>query len=308
MEKLKQKEVTLVENYLTDNCRLLEKKLFDYHFKGASTKDVIFALKLYQNKDGGFGQGLESDFRLPDSSPMATSIGLRILNSLEKTEKSRDMIKKAIKYLESTYNKKRKGWYAVPETVNDHPHTPWWHFDKEEKMTVIDKNWGNPTAELLAYIYKYKKYVEKMDINNIIEYAVEYINDKDEFKSENEVFCFIKLYNLLPEKYQIRIKDSLSKAVDQVIEYDENKWEEYVPLPLHFVNSLDQYNFEIKEQKIQANLDYYLKIIKEKTMIDPPWGDSFYTEGLRPAYEEWKGVLTLDALITLNNFNRISDK
>ena len=308
MEKLKQKEITLVENYLTDNCRLLEKKLFDYHFNKASTQDVIFALKLYQNKDGGFGQGLESDFRLPDSSAMATSIGLRILNSLEKTKKSREMIKKAIKYLESTYDEKRKGWYAVPETVNDYPHTPWWHFDEEEKMTVIDKNWGNPTAELLAYIYKYKKYVDKLDINNLIEYAVKYINDKNEFKSENEVFCFIKLYNSLPKKYQIRIKDALSKAVEQVIEYDENKWEEYVPLPLHFVNSPEHYSFEIKEQKLEANLDYYLRIIKEKTMIDPPWGDSFYKEGLRPAYEEWKGVLTLEALIALNNFNRISDK
>ena len=69
MEKLKQEDLSLVEQYITENCRLLEKKLFDYHFKGASTKDVIFALKLYQNEDGGFGQGLESDFRLPDSSP-----------------------------------------------------------------------------------------------------------------------------------------------------------------------------------------------------------------------------------------------
>jgi hypothetical protein len=308
MEKLEQKNVSLVEQYLTDNCRLLEKKLFDYHFKGASTKDVIFALKLYQNKDGGFGQGLESDFRLPDSSPMSTSIGLRILNKLEKRKKSREMIKKAIQYLENTYNEDRKGWYALSEIVNEYPHTPWWHYDKEEKMTIIDKNWGNPTAELLAYMYKYKIYVNKLDIDALIEYAVNYINEKSEFKSENEVFCFIKLYNTLPKKYQIRIKDSLSKAVDQVIEYDENKWEEYVPLPLHFINSPAQNKFEIKEKKIQANLDYYSKIIKEKTMIDPPWGDSFYKEGLRLAYEEWKGVLTLDALIALDNFNRILDK
>jgi hypothetical protein len=265
MEKLEQKNVSLVEQYLTDNCRLLEKKLFDYHFKGASTKDVIFALKLYQNKDGGFGQGLESDFRLPDSSPMSTSIGLRILNKLEKRKKSREMIKKAIQYLENTYNEDRKGWYALSEIVNEYPHTPWWHYDKEEKMTIIDKNWGNPTAELLAYMYKYKIYVNKLDIDALIEYAVNYINEKSEFKSENEVFCFIKLYNTLPKKYQIRIKDSLSKAVDQVIEYDENKWEEYVPLPLHFINSPAQNKFEIKEKKIQANLDYYSKIIKEKS-------------------------------------------
>ncbi|MDZ7671820.1 MAG: hypothetical protein U5K53_03145 [Halanaerobiales bacterium] len=305
MNKLEQKHISLVEQYLTDNCRLLEKKLFDYHIKDADTKDVLFALKLYQNKDGGFGQGLESDFRFPDSSPMATSIGLRILSKLEKTEEVSKMIKKAVQYLESTYDEDRKGWYAVPKVVNDYPHTPWWHYDEDEKMTVIDKNWGNPTAELIAYLYKYRKYISDLDIMNLVEHAVNYIDDKSNFNSENEVFCFIKLYNIVPKKYQIRIKEHLSNAVSQVIEYDENKWEEYVPLPLHFIKTSDQFKFKIKEKKIQSNLDYYVKTIKEKTMIDPPWGKSFYKDGLRRAYEEWKGVLTLEALEVLNNFDRI---
>ncbi|MCF8008478.1 MAG: hypothetical protein K9K32_01820 [Halanaerobiales bacterium] len=305
IKKLKQKDISLAKQYIAENSRLLEKRLFDYHFKDSNTQSVLFALKLYQNKDGGFGQGIEPDFRLPDSSPMATSIGLRILDELKEIEQVKEMKKKAAIYLESTYNKKRTGWYSVSDIVNEYPHTPWWNFDQKEKRTVIDKNWGNPTAELIAYLYKNRKYLKKLDIDYLVDYAVSYINDKNKFNSKNEVFCFIKLYNSLSEREQEKIKDSLSEAVAQVIEYDENKWQDYVGLPLHFVKRPKNYKFKIKEEKIQANLDLYLKLIKENTVIKPPWEKDFYKDGLKIAYEEWKGVLTLDTLKVLNNFNRV---
>lgn len=305
IKKLKQKDISLANQYIAENSRLLEKRLFDYHFKDSNTQSVLFALKLYQNKDGGFGQGIEPDFRLPDSSPMATSIGLRILDELKETEQVKEMIKKAVIYLESTYNKNRTGWYAVSDIVNEYPHTPWWNFNQDEKRTVIDKNWGNPTAELIAYLYKHKEYLKKLDIDYLVDYAVSHINDKNKFNSENEVFCFIKLYNCLSARKQEKIRGSLSEAVAHVIEYDENKWQEYVPLPLHFVKDPKNYKFNIKEDKIQANLDLYVQLIKENTVIEPPWGKAFYKDGLKIAYKEWKGVLTVETLKVLDNFNRI---
>src|SRR6056297_782147 len=125
VKKLDKKYLSMIDKYLKDHCRLLEKKLFEYYFKDAKPKEVVNALKLYQNQDGGFGQGLESDFRMPDSSPMTTSIGVRILKDFDSSKKSKMMLRRAVKYFESSFDENRHGWYALTEVVNDYPHTPW---------------------------------------------------------------------------------------------------------------------------------------------------------------------------------------
>ena len=307
MQKLDNKYISKIDDYLKHNCRLLEKKLLDYHFKDAKAKQVMIALRLYQNQDGGFGQGLESDFRLPDSSPMATSIGVRILDELIHSKEAKRRMKQAFRYFESSYDEERNGWYAVPKEVNEYPHAPWWHYDEKDEMSVIDKNWGNPSAEIIAYLYKYKQYINKLDIKKLLDHAVKYINNKEEFNSENELYCYQKLYKVVPDDYKIQMKESIARGIDQVIEYDESKWDEYVPTPLDFVSYPDQEKFNIKEDKIKSNLDFYVSLIEENTIIDPPWGKDIYEDGLKAAYKEWKGVLTLEALKKLDNFNRIKE-
>ncbi len=306
MKTLDQKYIDLFDDFLLDKGRLIDNKLFTYHFKNGNPIDVIKALKVYQNKDGGFGQGLEPDFRMPDSSAIDTSIGLRILKEFDDHKLVKPMISRAVKYLESTFDKNRKGWFAVPKEVNDYPHTPWWHYDEEQKMTAIDKNWGNPSAELIGYLYKYKKFVNKLDVEKLVDNAIEYINNKQEFNSENELFCYVELYKLLPEKYQEQIKDKISLGISNVIEYDRDKWTDYVPLPLDFISKPDDYWFGIKIEKVEENLDFYVGLIEENTVVDPPWGKDYYKEGLKRSYNNWKGILTLDILKRLDYFDRIS--
>lgn len=307
MLKLSYKCFLKVSNSLKTRARDLEKYLFDYYFQGGSSEKVIEQLKNYQNSDGGFGNGLESDFRNPSSSPMATSIGLRILSEIEETKDVRDMIKLACRYLEGSFNEKRNGWYALTEDVNNYPHAPWWHYDVEKHCTIIDNNWGNPSAEILAYLYKYKEYITELNINSLVEYAIEYINNKTKFESENELFCYIKLFEVLPEELKVNLRDSITLGIAQVIEYNSEKWQDYVPLPLDFVSGPGRERFGVNSSKIDENLDYFLQLIEgsEDGFINPPWGDSFYQGDLKPAYDEWKGVLTLKVLERLNHYNRI---
>jgi len=77
--KLTGKPFSSINQFFKDQARDLEKYLFEYYFQGGNGAKIIEALKKYQNNDGGFGNGLESDFRQPFSSPMATSIGVRLL-------------------------------------------------------------------------------------------------------------------------------------------------------------------------------------------------------------------------------------
>ena len=141
MLKLSNKSFFKVSYLLKNNARDLEKYLYEYYFEHGKSEDVVEELKKYQNDDGGFGKALESDFRQPNSSPIATSIGIRLLSEIEETKDIKDIIKSAIRYLEVTFNDKRNGWYAVTKEVNNYPHAPWWHYDEEKDMTIIDKNW-----------------------------------------------------------------------------------------------------------------------------------------------------------------------
>lgn len=287
-------------------ARPLEKSVYRKYFKDGSEEDIILELKKYQNEDGGFGNGIESDFILPQSSPMATSVGLRLLSNLERSKEVNDIIKLAIDYLEKTYSTYRNGWFSVPKEVNDFPHAPWWSYDDEIEMTVIDKSWGNPTAEIIGYLYKYKDYVKALDVERLVEYAISYIENKNHFNSEHELYCYLKLFNELPNNLKDRLEKKLAIAIDQVIVYDEKKWLKYVPTPLDFIKKTNSHRFEIIESKIDSNLDFIIRELKLNERLIPPWGNRFYKEGLDNAYNEWTGVLTLEALIILDRFNRIS--
>ncbi len=288
--------------------RPLEKSLFEAYFYEGPKANIVEELKKFQNEDGGFGHGLESDFRLPYSSPMATSVGIRHLSKLDELEEARAMIKKAIGYLESCFDENRNGWFAVPKEVNDFPHAPWWHYDEEHGMTIIDSNWGNPSAEILAYLYQYKEYVRNLDVDELIEFAIDAIENKEEFDSENEIYCYIKLYEVLPDNLQRRLKHRIEAAIEQLIEYEKEKWVEYVPTPLDFVENPNADKFGIEGFKIKENLDFMIGQLEQNQKIIPPWGQEFYMEDLKPAYNEWIGELTLKALIRLDQYGAIEKK
>ncbi|RAK11222.1 hypothetical protein C8C77_103210 [Halanaerobium saccharolyticum] len=307
MLKLSNQSFKTINKKLKEIARPLDIAHFNYHFQQGDKQALITEIKKFQNKDGGFGNALEPDFRLPLSTPMATSIGLRLLKMVDNSQSAQKIIKKAITYLEESYNKDRNGWYAVRKEVNDYPHTPWWHFDKEEQMTVIDKSWGNPSAELLAYLLRYRDYVKQIDLNSLVKQAVKNIQHKKEHESENEIYCYLKLYEEADTKTKSPLKGSIAEGIKQMIEYDQEKWQEYVPLPLDFVPSPEQERFGVSESKIKSNLDFYVELIEanKESLIKPPWGANFYKEGLKDAYQEWQGKLTLDILIRLDNYGRI---
>src|SRR5690242_20846862 len=58
------------EEFIWHNARLLERRLFDFHFRSGSSQAVLSALRAYQNEDGGFGNALEPDIRCPESQPV----------------------------------------------------------------------------------------------------------------------------------------------------------------------------------------------------------------------------------------------
>src|SRR5690554_2621523 len=63
--------------------RPLELALWEYFFSGGPKENVLRCLAAFQNADGGFGHGLEPDFWLPRSSPMASWMAGQILVDIQ---------------------------------------------------------------------------------------------------------------------------------------------------------------------------------------------------------------------------------
>ncbi|NNU77861.1 hypothetical protein [Clostridium estertheticum] len=305
MKKLSKTLFEQLNSYMDTDARPLEKSIFNYYFNDSSGDDILDSLEAFQNTDGGFGKGIEPDFKLIKSSPMATAIGLRYLSKLDNSDRAQNMIAKAIEYLETTFDSNRNGWYSVPSIVNNYPHAPWWEFRNDINMTVIDYSWGNPTAELIGYVYKYKKYLNSLDIYSLINYAITNLNKRTEFNSEHEIISYIHMYNTLEEEFSSQIVDTLKLAVSKLVNIHQFEWINYVPTPLKFIN-LDSKNFfGIEGKFIDQNLDYLIDRLEEDGKILPTWQWDKYLEEWEIAKIEWMGILTLEALLSLLKFNRI---
>ncbi|QVK19091.1 hypothetical protein KHQ81_05135 [Mycoplasmatota bacterium] len=293
-------------DFILKEGRLLEKELYKHFFIEDNTQNVLQALLKYQNEDGGFGHGLEPDALLPLSSPFQTTVALAHLKDLDKQEEALIIIEQAIHYLESQYNKKRHGWFALPKEVNEYPHTIWWEFDEKKQMTAIDEHYGNPTAEVIAYLVRYKQYVRTLDVDDLVNYMLEYIENIELFQCEHELYCFIALYHELDGHLKERLKKQLSKAVHQLVEYNQVKWKtEYVPTPLSFVKHPTMIYFGIDKTQIDFNLDYLVQELTENHKITPSWGSNFYEGNFKKSFSDWIAIQTLETLIILKNFNRI---
>jgi len=292
-------------DFLLHSARGLERSTYKYKFKDKPGNKIIVELKHYQNPDGGFGHGLGPDLRSPLSTPIATTQAFQKIENLHPDDISKGVIKKGIDYLENAFNEELNRWFAVPKEVNNYPHAPWWHYDEEKEGTIIDESWGNPTAEIIGYLMKYDEFVDRIDTKELLDEAFTRLNKKDEFKSEHEIYCYLRLYRMLPPELSGEIRDELTEAVQDLVCTDSTEWKNYVPTPIDFVRTPKQYRFGISDSLLDENLDFLVKELEENEVIRPTWEWGQYEDEWGRAEQEWIGVLTLKALTLLDRFDRI---
>ncbi|MFD9027169.1 hypothetical protein ACFVY5_22125, partial [Streptomyces parvulus] len=70
------------EQFVWRTARVLEQRLFAYHFRGGDAAPVETALDAYRNEDGGYGHALEPDLHGPASGPAHTARALRVLDAV----------------------------------------------------------------------------------------------------------------------------------------------------------------------------------------------------------------------------------
>ena len=286
--------------YLERHSEPLYASYFSCRFLGGDCASFLNLLASCQNPDGGFGHGLEPDFCLPASSPIAVTKAFQMIESL--SLKPQEMTAGAVAYLEDCFLADRPGWKTVGKEVNDHPHAPWWEYREDFDGTVIDRSWGNPTAEILGYLHANKQFVHRLDVDALTVHAVDRLAASPDMASEHEAFCFISLYDHVDEEQRKRMRPVLLDIIRRQVNFDPLTWGDYVPRPLDFISSPDHDLFSAVEEGAQAHLDYIVRTADEHGLWEPNWSWGQYEKQWMQAKENWKALLAVKFYTILEHF------
>lgn len=133
------------ERFVLTTARLLERRRYDYLFGDGSAEDVRRALEAYSNPDGGYGHALEPDGRGPGSQPVHALFAAEVLDEIgalhgETAGGFCDHL--------ASITADDGGLPIVHPNIRDYPRPPWWGIPERYEGSLI------PTANILGLLQK----------------------------------------------------------------------------------------------------------------------------------------------------------
>lgn len=300
MRKLTAERFNQATHFMKNKTRNLERAIFQFEFENGPYSAVLKELRTYQNTDGGFGHGLEPDLRCKESSALATTRALEILQlSPQKDEEQIEMIRKALLFFENTYNTDRYGWDIIPKEAEQSPRAIWWNYG------AFADHWGNPSADIVSYFIEFQSVYKSDKLEDYINYAMDYLVSKCDLQEMHELFCYLHLFEKLNETQRLNIEDTLHVFLDNCVSMNPENREGYGATPLSVVNSPSSWYYKKYAAVIPVELDELIDQQGEDGSWTPNWTWYQFEEEWLIAKEEWKGIITLNALRTLRGFNRM---
>lgn len=291
------------QNFIFHNARLLERRLFAYHFEGGPREAVVRALRAYQNEDGGFGNALEADVRTPHSQPVSTEYAFQVLEGCGALDDPalceqvlETMALPACDWLETIASAEGGVPFVLP-TANAYPHTPWMEAPEDPPALL------NPTAGLAAFLLRH-------GVNHPwAERAAAFTRAGVE-RSESEDFHELVLVIPFLQADQMRgnaawatgelerIRRRLQKP--GVVELDPQAGG-YVHMPLDWAPTPASFARPLFSDAVIAQ---HLDALAARQQPDGGWPITW--DPASPAGGmEWRGVKTLEALLVLKAYGRV---
>ncbi|WP_340201771.1 hypothetical protein [Ascidiimonas sp. W6] len=295
--KLSKQHFNKARDFILANARMIERRLFDFHFNQGSADGVFHAVYAYRNSDGGFGHGMEPDTASPESQPLFSVMALEILDEVEYLTKE-IILNDFMPYFESiTTEKGGIPWMFRPKS--DYP--------CEEHFKTV-KEWAalSTTAPLLGILEKYKIHIPWM------QNAAPFVWEEIARIKEKHVFCHLCVPRQLQFLQHTKNRKKAEKAISDLKNWiiadgvlcndpSDQGWGlygkphrlMYAPDPESILSPL------FSKETIQLDLDRLISKQKEDGRWDTWYGIS---EGTKL---EWAGIQTLWTLKVLKAYGRI---
>jgi len=279
-------------NFIWENGRLLERRLFEYFFQGGSKHSVLNAIKAYQNEDGGFGHALEPDLRTPESQPLFIEFGLRTL--YEAKIQDPELAYKVCDYV-SRVADLNEGIATITASSSNYPRA---------------KHWNNPTSEQASFdrltslvgLLNWQG-IKHPWLDKAIEVCLNHIRTTryDDSHTIMNAFCLLES---LPQTDEIetlfsKLKNELYQAKFFCLEAPPQG---YGLTPLDFAPVSDSYCRKIFSETI---INDHLKALDSQQEEDGGWPISWEPPG-EMARLEWRAYKTLKCIITLESYKKTS--
>ncbi|WP_339895529.1 hypothetical protein [uncultured Algibacter sp.] len=285
------------KDFILTNARMIERRLFEFHFENGTTEGVFHAVYAYRNSDGGFGHGMEPDTASPESQPLFSIMALETLDEVGYLTKE-IILNDFMTYFESiTTEKGGIPWMFRPKST----------YPCEEHFKTV-KEWAalSTTAPLLGILEKYEIDIPWM------KKAEQFVWSEFERIKDKHVFCYLCVPRWLRFLKHTKSRDETKKTInnlknwiltDGVICKDKSDdgWGLYgKPHSLNYATSSESILYSLfTKETIESDLKELINRQKDDGRWDTWYGIS---EGTKL---EWAGIHTLWALKTLKNYGKI---
>ena len=283
--------------FILTNARMIERRLFQFHFEKDRSEGVFHAVYAYRNSDGGFGHGMEPDTASPESQPLFSIMALEMLDEVGYLNKE-IILNEFMPYFESiTTEKGGIPWMFRPKST----------YPCEEHFKTV-KEWGalSTTAPLLGILEKYEIDIPWM------QKAEQFVWSEFERIKDRHIFCYLCVPRWLTFLKHTKSQEKANKTIndlknwiltDGVICKDKSDigWGLYGKP--HSLNYSPSYESTLNSLFTKETIESDLKELINRQETDGRW-DTWYgiSEGTKL---EWAGIQTLWALKTLKNYGRI---
>lgn len=283
-----------VLNGLLHTARPLDLELIRF-LKTKNPAKVIMELKKFQNADGGFGNALEPDVRMPHSSAVATEFAINILSEIQAScigySEYEHMIERIVRYLWDTYNETLNGWEIVPKEVDQYPHAVWWNYDGIKGFGPF-----NPSATLFGFLYKHDP--DHPHIRTRLEKHIElFLKTPNEEIEGHSILCLNRLKTYIKDEFDPAFDIKLNEAIVLKAEWDPDNWKNYTMEPIKYIESPEHSLYIWHKETINRNLHFLLETQKEEGY----WDIAFSWHQFEEVFEstakiEWRGFFAFENL------------
>jgi len=292
-------------NFMKLLARPLERAMFQHEFEDGTEQAFTDALAEFQNDDAGFCHGTEPDIWMPDSSPLSTTVALQHISALGLSH-DHQLVTGAIGYLIDSYDTERAGWSKVSWEVEDAPHAPWWNFSPKLDGPFDPAGWGNPSAEIVGYLHKYRSLVPEEFLESTTALALGNFAEQTDEIEMHVLLCFLRMHQRLPDDVSVGLSDRLTSAGPAAVATDPSEWKSYHAPPIWIAPNPDSLLADALRTTVEPYLDHLIESQENDGSWAPfwTWGEQ-YKHAWEVAKRQWAGHLTLTNLRALKAYGRL---
>lgn len=287
-------------------ARPLHLALWQYHFEGGSQEAVLKALACFQNPDGGFAHGLESDNRNPNSNPIAVWQAVGILTDIGLTDTMHPIVQGIVHYLESGADFENDRWLNTVPSNNVNPCAPWWNYQEDATQTSY-----NPTAALAGFLLLHatKGTALQAFASRITGEACQALLNGEDIDDDHavavygELLAFISQAGLEATVPYAQAQLQWEQSAAAILQRDVGKWDTYTCRPSRFIHKAEDALYPALADLVGQEVAYLLQTQR----ADGSWPVYWNWCGLYPdvwpiAEQESKGAIVLENCLFLKSF------